>query len=95
MGALKSMLLPLAELITPNIPEAESLSETTIHDKGDMEKAAKIIFDEFCTATLVKGGHSLDNADDLLYDGKTFIGFPQSEFITKTLMGQAVLSPPL
>lgn len=87
MGALKSMLLPLAELITPNIPEAESLSETTIQDKGDMEKAAKIIFDEFCTATLVKGGHSLDNADDLLYDGKTFYWFPSERIYNKNTHG--------
>lgn len=76
MGALKAMLLPLAELITPNIPEAEALSGIEILGKKQMETAAKKIFDEFSSAVLIKGGHSTENADDLLYDGNEYYWFP-------------------
>ena len=65
--ALKEKLLPLASLVTPNIPEAEVLSGMTIRDKEDMERAAKIIGDDYGCAVLLKGGHSIYDANDLLY----------------------------
>ena len=68
---LKEKLLPIADIITPNIPEAEVLSGMKIADKDDMEKAAVAIGEKFECAVLVKGGHSINDADDILYsDGK-------------------------
>ncbi len=68
--ALKKNLLPLAYLITPNIPEAEVLSGIKIHNKKDMEKASEMLYDTIGCNVLIKGGHSIGNADDLLYTGE-------------------------
>lgn len=66
-------LLPLADLVTPNIPEAEVLSGMTIHSKEDMETAAKQLGDRYGCAVLLKGGHSINDANDLLYtEGKLY-----------------------
>lgn len=67
--ALKERLLPLATVVTPNIPEAEVLSEIAIKTAEDMEKAAKAIAEEYGCAVLLKGGHSINDANDLLYAG--------------------------
>ena len=64
---LMEELLPLAALVTPNIPEAQVLSGLTIRGKEDMAAAAKQIGDTFHCAVLVKGGHSIHDANDLLY----------------------------
>lgn len=64
---LVSKLLPISTLITPNIPEAEVLSDLTIRNKGDMEKATKYIADTYGCSVLLKGGHSINDANDLLY----------------------------
>lgn len=72
MEVLVEKLLPLAYLITPNIPEAKVLSNMEIKEKKDMEKAAKRISKRLSGAVLLKGGHSTSDADDLLYlNGKT------------------------
>lgn len=68
VDALKNKLLPLARVITPNIPEAEVLSGIKILASDDMIKAAEIISDEFGCAVLCKGGHSLNDANDLLFE---------------------------
>ena len=60
-------LLPLAILMTPNIPEAQVLSGLTIETKEDMVTAAKQIGDSYHCAVLLKGGHSINDANDLLY----------------------------
>ncbi|MBE6688703.1 MAG: bifunctional hydroxymethylpyrimidine kinase/phosphomethylpyrimidine kinase [Ruminococcaceae bacterium] len=67
--ALKKELLPLARLVTPNIPEAQVLSGIAIRTKRDMEYAAKAMGESFGCAVLLKGGHSINDANDLLYDG--------------------------
>ena len=68
---LTDRLLPLATLVTPNIPEAQVLSGLEITDKATMEIAAKQIGDTYGCAVLLKGGHSINDANDLLYaDGK-------------------------
>lgn len=72
---LKEKLLPMASVITPNIPEAEVLCGFGICDAKDMEKAAKVIGDRYHCAVLCKGGHNINNANDLLYDGNTFKWF--------------------
>ncbi|MBQ6929867.1 MAG: bifunctional hydroxymethylpyrimidine kinase/phosphomethylpyrimidine kinase [Oscillospiraceae bacterium] len=69
---LVKKLLPLATVVTPNIPEAQVLSGLEIKNRADMEKAAEIIADSCGCAVLLKGGHSINDASDLLYaDGKT------------------------
>lgn len=70
MEALKTVLLPLAAVITPNIPEAEVLASMKISNGEDMERAAVRIHDAFGCAVLCKGGHRINDADDLLYDGR-------------------------
>ena len=67
ISTLKEKLLPIANIITPNIPETEVLSGMKISDKNDMEKAAVSIGEKFKCAVLVKGGHSINDADDILY----------------------------
>ena len=67
INTLEEKLLPIADVITPNIPETEVLSGMKISDKDDMEKAAVSIGEKFKCAVLVKGGHSINDADDILY----------------------------
>ena len=69
---LKEELLPLAALVTPNIPEAEVLCGNRITSALDMEAAAKQIGDRYHCAVLCKGGHQQNDANDLLYaEGKS------------------------
>ena len=67
IGTLKKRLLPIASVLTPNIPEAEVLAEMEIHSADDMIEAAKKISDTYHCAVLCKGGHKLNDANDLLY----------------------------
>ena len=68
---LITQLFPAADVITPNIPEAESLCGFEIENSNDMIKAAEKISKLLSGSILIKGGHLLDSADDLLYtDGK-------------------------
>ena len=62
-------LLPLSTVITPNIPEGEILSSEKIESRDDMERAAKRIGDTYGCAVLLKGGHRVNDANDLLYAG--------------------------
>ena len=74
---LKRELLPLAAVLTPNIPEAEILSGRTITDAAGMEAAARAISETYGCAVLCKGGHQINDADDLLWRdgaGKWFRG---------------------
>ena len=64
---LTEELLPIASLVTPNIPEANVLSEMVIANREDMLTAAKKIGNSFGCAVLLKGGHSVNDANDLLY----------------------------
>lgn len=66
ISSLTEYLLPLAELITPNIPEAEQLSGRAITSEEDMISAAREISSRYGCCTLLKGGHSLNDANDLL-----------------------------
>jgi len=65
--ALKKLLLPIAALVTPNIPEAELLSGITISSDEDMTAAAGIICEKYGCNVLCKGGHSVNDANDLLF----------------------------
>ena len=70
VSALKEKLLPLATVVTPNIPEAEVLADMKITSPADMVTAAEIISKAYHCAVLCKGGHSMNDANDLLYDEK-------------------------
>ena len=72
---LPKELFPIATLITPNIPEAEVLMDMTIKNKYHMQKAAKAIGDTYGCSVLLKGGHSISDADDLLYERGVFHWF--------------------
>ncbi|MDQ1591042.1 MAG: hydroxymethylpyrimidine/phosphomethylpyrimidine kinase [Pyrinomonadaceae bacterium] len=70
LAALKSELLPLARVVTPNLPEAERLTGLEIKTETDMRRAAALLREMGARAVLVKGGHlSGDEAIDLLDDG--------------------------
>lgn len=76
--AVKTMcekLLPLATVVTPNIPEAEILSGVNIVCKEDMLAASKQIGDIYGCAVLLKGGHSVNDANDLLYKSGEYYWF--------------------
>jgi len=72
---LTKELFPIATLITPNIPEAEVLSNMIIKGKDDMQKAAKAIGELYGSSVLLKGGHNISDADDLLYENGVFHWF--------------------
>jgi hydroxymethylpyrimidine/phosphomethylpyrimidine kinase len=75
VGTLKSELLPLAAVITPNIPETEVLSGMPVKTEEDMVAAAKIICKTYGCAVLCKGGHKLNDANDLLVKGEELYWF--------------------
>lgn len=72
---LKTHLLPLAAVATPNIPEAEILSGMTIHSQSDIEAATKWISDTYGCAVLLKGGHNISDANDFLYADRAGMWF--------------------
>ncbi|MCD7894620.1 MAG: bifunctional hydroxymethylpyrimidine kinase/phosphomethylpyrimidine kinase [Erysipelotrichaceae bacterium] len=72
---LQKELIPIASLITPNIPEAEVISGMKISDKKTMEEAAQLIYQKSKVNVLVKGGHLIEEAQDCLYDGHEYHWF--------------------
>jgi len=75
LRTLREELLALCTVATPNIPEAEQLSGMTIRSKKDMEQAAKILADACHCAILLKGGHAIEDANDLLFQNGEMIWF--------------------
>ena len=88
---LKKELLPLATLITPNIPEAEVLSEMDIVDEESMVEAVKKISETFGCAILVKGGHQINDANDLLYRNDSFTWFKGKRINNSNTHGRVAL----
>ncbi len=71
VSIMTQKLLPISSIVTPNIPEAEFLSQMEIKNENDMKKAAQAIYSRYSCNVLLKGGHSINDANDLLYtDGK-------------------------
>lgn len=71
MDSLINRLIPLADVITPNIPEGEILAGMEITNEDQMIKAAEKIGKKYDCAVLLKGGHRVNDANDLLYrDGE-------------------------
>ncbi len=86
--ALIKEILPLAFVVTPNIPEAEALVGFEIHGLPDMRRAAKAIKNLGPQNVLIKGGHlEGDEATDLLFDGSTFHEFPAPRIPTRNTHG--------
>ena len=73
---MKARMFPLADLVTPNIPEGEVLAGMRIESPEDMEKAAETIACTYGCAVLLKGGHQAGSADDLLYRDGSFRWYP-------------------
>lgn len=84
---LMEELLPIATLVTPNIPEGEILSGLTIESKADMRAAAKQIGDNYHCAVLLKGGHNINDASDLLYADGDFRLFEGKRIHTSNTHG--------
>lgn len=80
-------LVPLACVITPNVPEAEELTGMTVTTVADMKKAAKIIHHKGARYVFVKGGHMSGEALDILYDGKEFFEFASERIETADTHG--------
>jgi hydroxymethylpyrimidine/phosphomethylpyrimidine kinase len=75
VGKVTSSLLPLALVVTPNLPEAEALAGMPVSNRADMEEAARRIHKLGPRNVLVKGGHLKGAAVDLLYNGREFTAF--------------------
>jgi len=85
--ALIEEIIPLAELITPNIPEAEVLAGRPIKTKDDMRQAAKVIHNQGAKNVLVKGGHRQEDAVDVLFDGSEFTDYFAERIESKNTHG--------
>ncbi len=84
---LEDKLFPLADVLTPNIPEAEILIGEEIASVEEMEAAAKKISDKYQCATLLKGGHAINDANDYLYANGTGTWFKGKRIDTKNTHG--------
>lgn len=80
-------ILPLADVLTPNIPEAEKITGGRIRSVADMEQAARAIYTLGCKAVVVKGGHAVGRAVDVLFDGKRTAYFDAVRINTKNTHG--------
>jgi len=85
--ALIEKLLPLADIVTPNIPEAEVITGMTIGNLEQMKKSAEIIHSMGPRYVLVKGGHLEDDATDIFYDGMNFTLLRGRKIMTKNTHG--------
>ena len=83
IDTLIKKIIPLGDLLTPNIPEAEKIAGIKIAGIDDMEKAAAKIYQMGCKNVLVKGGHAVGNAIDVLFDGNEFYRFSAERVDTK------------
>lgn len=80
IDTLVNTIIPIADIITPNIPEAEKIINSNIQSIKEMEDAAKRIYDMGCKAVVIKGGHHMGSAIDVLYDGKELSYFASIVF---------------
>ena len=88
VGVLRSTLLPLTYLLTPNIPEAERLTGTVIRGEEEMAVAARLLHGMGARNVLIKGGHLLEGESvDLLYDGSAFTRYAVPRILSKNTHG--------
>lgn len=84
---LKKKMLPLATVVTPNIPEGEVLADMSITTEAEMREACHIIHSLGAKAVLLKGGHLDGEPNDLLYDGENYHWIEGKRFHTKNIHG--------
>ncbi len=87
VDTLIETIIPLADVLTPNIPEAEKIADMQISTISNMEAAAKKIYAMGCKAVVVKGGHHIGNAIDILFDGDRVYHFETAHIDTKNTHG--------
>lgn len=87
VDTLIKTVIPLADVLTPNIPEAEKITQMQISTVEDMESAARNIYSMGCRAIVIKGGHLAGSALDILYDGNEMIHFDTARIKTKNTHG--------
>lgn len=88
VDALKKYLLPVSEVITPNIPEVEVLTGVKIQSFEDKKKAAQLLFEWGVRNVIIKGGHDeSEYATDILFDGKEFYFYEEKRIRTKNTHG--------
>ena len=80
-------ILPLCDIITPNLPEASALVGFDITSLEEMKKGAKILYDKGAKSVLIKGGHSTKNANDVFYDGREIMMLESKRIDTKNTHG--------
>ncbi len=80
-------ILPLCDIITPNLPEASELVGFEIASLEEMKKGAKILCDKGAKSVLIKGGHSANNANDVFYDGGEIVVLESKRIDTKNTHG--------
>lgn len=80
-------VMPIADILTPNIPEAEKIAGIRITSAEEMETAAQKIHDMGCKNVVVKGGHAIGKAVDVLFDGKKFYRFETNRINTQNTHG--------
>ncbi|MBF0606168.1 MAG: bifunctional hydroxymethylpyrimidine kinase/phosphomethylpyrimidine kinase [Candidatus Magnetobacterium sp. LHC-1] len=84
IALVREGLLPLAAVVTPNVPEAQLLAGIDIHSRDDIYRAARLIHDVAGCAVIITGGHmAIGTAVDVLYDGNTFSEFEAPMFDRK------------
>lgn len=87
LETLKTEIIPLAYVLTPNIPEAEVIAGMEINDFSDTQRAARIIHSLGAENVMIKGGHLSGDAVDVLYDGSEFYTFACERIDTKNTHG--------
>ncbi len=87
IDTLVKTIIPLADVLTPNIPEAEKIAGRTISSIAEMEDAARKIQMMGCKAVVIKGGHYIGNAIDVLYDSEFLYHFETKRIDTKNTHG--------
>lgn len=85
--ALKTVMIPMATMITPNIPEAEVLTGMKIVTRKDMEEACRKIYALGAKTVLLKGGHLANDPNDLFFDGEDFYWYEGKRIETKNTHG--------
>ena len=87
IGELRSRLIPLAAVVTPNIPEAEQLTAMRLRNSEDIKEAARRIVAMGAKVVVIKGGHRKGPALDLFFDGKKFRALSAARIRTKNTHG--------
>ncbi|MBO0779723.1 MAG: bifunctional hydroxymethylpyrimidine kinase/phosphomethylpyrimidine kinase [Ktedonobacteraceae bacterium] len=87
VNALRTTLLPLAEVITPNLPEAEVLTGRPVETLQEMRDAARAIHDLGPRHVVIKGGHRMTDATDIYFDGANFVQLTAAHIATRHTHG--------